>query len=190
MLNYSCSLISFLNSWRYELYDIRWNTDDRHLFDFAIFFTNSWVTFSSISNIIGLNSMIMEVMKPQIAAGSRGVSVAYGEILFRVWKDFSVDRKGDEAVSIEVSWIRYFEGYRILTWPAIDNAKSSNFSATFTPTFKLQYCTLSEVYWGGSSRSLPWCDSCCGWKVLQRTENSPRNIPWVEETKRCRFLSP
>jgi Condensin II non structural maintenance of chromosomes subunit len=47
--------------------------------------------------------MIMEVMKPQIAAGSRGVSVAYGEILFRVWKDFSVDRKGDEAVSIEVS---------------------------------------------------------------------------------------
>lgn len=46
--------------------------------------------------------MIMEVMKPQIAAGSRGVSVAYGEILFRVWKDFSVDRKGDETVSIEV----------------------------------------------------------------------------------------
>ena len=51
--------------------------------------------------------MILEVMKPQIAAGSRGVSVAYGEILFRVWKDVSSERKGDEAVSIEVNSVLY-----------------------------------------------------------------------------------
>lgn len=51
--------------------------------------------------------MILEVMKPQIAAGSRGVSVAYGEILFRVWKDISSERKGDEAVSIEVNSVLY-----------------------------------------------------------------------------------
>jgi hypothetical protein len=30
---------------------------------------------------------MLEVMKPQIAAGSKGVPTAYGEVLFRAWKD-------------------------------------------------------------------------------------------------------
>ena len=46
--------------------------------------------------------MIMEVMKPQIAAGSRGVPAAYGEVLFRVWKDSSAADDSNEAVSTEV----------------------------------------------------------------------------------------
>ena len=41
-------------------------------------------------------------MKPQIAAGSRGVPAAYGEVLFRVWKDSSVADDSNEAVSTEV----------------------------------------------------------------------------------------
>lgn len=47
--------------------------------------------------------MILEVMKPQIAAGSRGVPAAYGEILFRVWKDSAAGDKNNGAVSSEVS---------------------------------------------------------------------------------------
>ena len=44
--------------------------------------------------------MILEVMKPQIAAGSRGVPSAYGEVLFRSWKE--TPSEGDGTVSLEV----------------------------------------------------------------------------------------
>lgn len=47
--------------------------------------------------------MILEVMKPQIAAGSRGVPPAYGEVLFRAWRE--TPGEGEGAVSLEVRTI-------------------------------------------------------------------------------------
>lgn len=48
--------------------------------------------------------MILEVMRPQIAAGSKGVPSAYGEILYRAWKDNSSNQsKNDVDVTLEVN---------------------------------------------------------------------------------------
>ena len=48
--------------------------------------------------------MILEVMRPQIAAGSKGVPTAYGEILYRAWRDNSPEvGKNHNDVSIEVN---------------------------------------------------------------------------------------
>ena len=42
-------------------------------------------------------------MKPQIAAGSKGVPTAYGEILFRAWKETVGGAKSNETDTTEVS---------------------------------------------------------------------------------------
>ena len=42
-------------------------------------------------------------MKPQIAAGSKGVPTAYGEILFRAWKEIAGGAKSNETDTSEVS---------------------------------------------------------------------------------------
>jgi hypothetical protein len=34
-----------------------------------------------------MHTLIVGVMKPQIATGTRGVASAYGDVLFRAWKD-------------------------------------------------------------------------------------------------------
>lgn len=46
---------------------------------------------------------MLGVMKPQIAAGSKGVPTAYGEILFRAWKETAGGAKRNETDTTEVS---------------------------------------------------------------------------------------
>jgi hypothetical protein len=57
----------------------------------------------NISLPLGLNTMVFEVMKPQIAIGLRGVAAAYGEVLLKVWKDAPAEEdEVDAIVSIQV----------------------------------------------------------------------------------------
>ena len=50
---------------------------------------------------------MLEVMKPQIAAGSKGVPTAYGEILFRAWKETVGGSKSNEIDMTEVIGTRF-----------------------------------------------------------------------------------
>ena len=42
--------------------------------------------------------MILEVIKPQIAIGTKSVSAAYGEILYRAWKENQGESKPVDSV--------------------------------------------------------------------------------------------
>ena len=57
--------------------------------------------------LAGLISTILEVMKPQIAAGSKGVPTAYGEVLFRAWKDTAAAAGGAKNNGVNTSEVCY-----------------------------------------------------------------------------------
>jgi Condensin II non structural maintenance of chromosomes subunit len=56
---------------------------------------------------VGLIPTMLEVMKPQIAAGSKGVPTAYGEVLFRAWKDTAAGAGGAKNNGINTSDVSY-----------------------------------------------------------------------------------